>query len=162
MLFQLIEEPFILSQDRSFRYVEKLESLFPWVCAGFSIRKHGVSQSPYDSLNVGLHVGDRIEDVIHNRQIILSDIGYTEKHWVSAEQTHGSNLYQATRLDQGSGFSSLASSIPNTDALYTNEANLLLVSFYADCVPLYILDVKKKYGRDCPCWVERDCIPNRT
>ena len=36
--------------------------------AAVSCRKGGVSRSPFTSLNMGLHVGDRAEDVLENRK----------------------------------------------------------------------------------------------
>lgn len=105
--------------------------------AGFSTRNGGVSAKPYESLNLGFHVGDDAERVLENRKKLAKDVGFPIGQWVCAEQVHGSHIRRVTRGDAGRGAEQLESAIPGTDGLYTREAGVLLALGYADCVPLY-------------------------
>ncbi|WP_245805849.1 peptidoglycan editing factor PgeF [Bacillus alkalicellulosilyticus] len=105
--------------------------------AGFSIRTGGVSSAPYQSLNMGFHVGDVDEDVRLNRKILAEKIGFPLDCWVVGEQIHQANIYKVASNDKGKGAFSLHDSLKGIDGLYTSERNILLVSLYADCVPLY-------------------------
>lgn len=112
--------------------------------AGFSSREGGVSAAPWNGLNVGLHVGDRAEDVVRNRELLAEALGWPFEAWTCAEQVHGSRVYQVTSEDRGRGRDSRESAIGDADALMTNEKGVLLASFYADCVPLYFWDPKQE------------------
>ncbi|MFX3636303.1 MAG: peptidoglycan editing factor PgeF [Candidatus Pristimantibacillus sp.] len=108
--------------------------------AGFTGRDGGVSAAPWTSLNLGLHVGDSEADVIQNRQLLAESIGWPFDTWTSGEQVHGNAVHEVTSADRGKGRLSRASAIADTDALMTNVPDVLLASFYADCVPLYFYD----------------------
>ncbi|EFM12834.1 protein of unknown function DUF152 [Paenibacillus curdlanolyticus YK9] len=108
--------------------------------AGFTTRLGGVSQAPWASLNMGLHVSDRDEDVVANRQRLAESLGWPFEAFTCAEQVHGDHVHVVTAADAGRGRDSRASALQDTDALITNERGVLLASFYADCVPLYFWD----------------------
>ncbi|WP_367903366.1 peptidoglycan editing factor PgeF [Paenibacillus sp. PL2-23] len=108
--------------------------------AGFSGRSGGVSAKPWDSLNIGLHVGDKADDVIRNRRRIAEGIGWSFDAWTCAEQVHGARVAAVTEADRGRGRSELQDAIAGCDALMTNVPGVLLTSFYADCVPLYFYE----------------------
>lgn len=104
----------------------------PGVIQGFTTRRGGASKAPYDTLNLGGHVGDTPADVQDNRLRLWADIGMTEPQVALAEQTHGSHVALVT-------MGSLVP-VPGTDALITNTRDVLLMMLYADCVPVYLLD----------------------
>jgi YfiH family protein len=108
--------------------------------AGFTGRNGGVSGGQWHSLNVGLHVGDDATDVVANRQRLAAAIDWPFEAWTCAEQVHGNKVYKVTAADKGKGRLSLNDVIKGCDAIITNETNVLLTSFYADCVPLYFYD----------------------
>ncbi|WP_274651843.1 peptidoglycan editing factor PgeF [Paenibacillus humicola] len=108
--------------------------------AGFSSRLGGVSAGPWSSLNCGLHVGDEPDAAVRNRERIAEEIGWPFEAWTCAEQVHGSRVYRVTAEDRGRGRLSRESSVGDADALITGERGVLLTSFYADCVPLYLFD----------------------
>ncbi|GAF16465.1 LOW QUALITY PROTEIN: hypothetical protein JCM19046_907 [Bacillus sp. JCM 19046] len=114
-------------------------SIDPNLFVGFSTRYGGVSQTPYQSLNLGLHVDDSEADVVENRTRIANDSGFPLHAWVGSEQVHGANVLEVHSSDQGKGAMTLNSAIPGTDGLYTRERGILLTSLYADCVPLYFV-----------------------
>lgn len=107
---------------------------------GISTRIGGVSRSPYATLNLGLHTGDDSSAVIANRQLFCNAIGIEFDKVVTAEQTHGDNIVVVSHTDIGSGHALYAQSIKDTDALITNIPNIPLMLFYADCVPVLIVD----------------------
>jgi len=99
--------------------------------AGFSARQTG---------NAALHVGDDPQAVIRNRTELTRSLDWRFEAYTCAEQVHGSEVRVLTREDAGSGRESQEKAIPGTDAMITNEPDVLLAMFFADCVPLYFYD----------------------
>lgn len=128
------------AKDPSLFLLSKWKSEEPALTAGFTGRGGGVSEGQWSSFNMGLHVGDKDADVIANRKLLAEAIGWPFDAWTCAEQVHGSRVYQATAADRGKGRAALDDVITGCDAIMTNEPNILLASFYADCVPLYFYD----------------------
>jgi YfiH family protein len=116
-------------------------SEWPGVRVGFSLRTGGVSQTPFASLNVALHVHDAPADVIQNRQLLAAAEQLPFAAWTCAEQVHGTEVRVVSAADgRGAGRLERADAIAAVDGLVTNESELWLTSFYADCVPLYFYD----------------------
>lgn len=131
-------EPFIHRQKRYMEIVEWQQNI-PHLIAGMSTRLEGRSNSPFQSLNLGLHVGDKKEDVIENRKLLAKDLRFPLSQWVCAEQVHHCNIYKVSSLHAGRGATSLETAIRETDGLYTFERGILLTCVFADCVPLFFL-----------------------
>ncbi|MBB6690420.1 peptidoglycan editing factor PgeF [Cohnella xylanilytica] len=108
--------------------------------AGFTTRIGGVSSAPRNSLNTALHVGDDSEDVVANRRRVAEALGWEFSAWTCAEQVHGNRVHVVAAADKGSGSLDRASAIQEADALVANEPGVLLVMYFADCVPLYFYD----------------------
>lgn len=106
----------------------------------FSTRHGGVSKGCYESLNLGLHVGDSPENVISNRAALCAALGSSGESLVAGKQVHGDRVAVVGRQQRGSGFVSYEDALPETDALVTGEKGVLLSSYYADCVPVMLLD----------------------
>ena len=119
-------------------------STFPedWVAHAISTRIGGVSQSPYDSLNLALHVGDDDEKVLANRKKFAQSLGFQLEDIVTPNQVHGDKIFRAEEIHRGRGSQSYADSISETDALITNVKNLPLMLCFADCVPIMFVDVE--------------------
>lgn len=107
---------------------------------GFSTRMGGVSPGAYDSLNLGLHVGDRDELVRENRRRFLAGFDANLEDTVCCQQVHGSRVSHIDKTDRGRGACTLDTAIADCDALITNQPGIYLLSFYADCVPVYFYD----------------------
>jgi polyphenol oxidase len=103
---------------------------------GFSTRNGGVSDAPYDALNLGLHVGDESAAVLENRRRWLDAWGVKWLGAVVGEQVHGDNVVWIHENDKGRGVSEIKSVIPGVDGFIT-QSSLGLMTFYADCVPLF-------------------------
>lgn len=107
------------------------------VTAGFTTREGGVSEYPYHSLNVGLHVQDRPEVVQENRRILSEKLTFPLESWICSVQVHDNHVQRVENEDKGKGVFQFEDGIPDTDGIYTTQENMLLTSCYADCVPLY-------------------------
>jgi hypothetical protein len=113
------------------------------VIAAVSTRDGGVSEPPYDSANMALHVGDDPSAVIENRRRFCSAIGVDPASLVCAEQVHGNRIARATERDRGRGAASESDVLPGADGLLTDVPHLPLAVFTADCVPLLLCERKR-------------------
>ncbi len=92
--------------------------------------------------NMALHTCLNAENVLANRKKLTATLNCELDNFVCANQTHSANVHKVTLEDKGRGAKSKETAIPNTDALYTYEPNLLLGAFTADCVPVTFYDEK--------------------
>lgn len=114
------------------------------VKAAVSCRRGGVSKPPFSSLNMGLHVGDRREDVLENRKRYCRALGIDEAMLINCSQVHGTHIEIVSEEDRGRGAFSLDTAIPDTDGLITASPKVPLTMNYADCTPLFFYDPVKK------------------
>ena len=130
---------FVLEHMRNNLWRGKFSSFPEDLCVhGLTGRLGGVSQKPYDSLNMALHVGDNPADVWENR--FLHALGLKAEDMVTPEQVHGQHIVRVGRAEAGRGAKEYEDSIPETDALITDEPGLPLVLCFADCTPVLFLD----------------------
>ena len=106
-----------------------------------STRLGGVSKSPFGSLNLALHVGDNVKDVISNRKRFALSLELNVEDIVSPNQVHGDRILRVDESHRGQGALSYDDAIKETDALITNTPNLPLMLCFADCVPVLFVDV---------------------
>lgn len=105
-----------------------------------STRYGGVSQGPYKSNNMSHIVNDRPLSVSHNREQLAKEAFIPLAQWVFVKQCHSDKIKKVTQKDGGKGAFSFEGGIPNVDALYTFDSNLMLAFMHADCVPVLIYD----------------------
>ena len=86
--------------------------------------------------NMALHVCENSAHVVENRKKLAASLHCELNDFVCAQQTHSANFHKVTLADGGRGTDRMESAIPDTDALYTYEPNLVVCSFTADCVPV--------------------------
>jgi YfiH family protein len=110
----------------------------------FTGRGNGVSGAPFESLNLGFHVGDRPELVLENRHRVMQIFNQDIDSMVCCQQVHGNNVFHVTNKNKGCGGSEMNTWITGTDGMVTNQAGLYLATFYADCIPVYFFDPVKK------------------
>lgn len=117
-------------------------------CSGvvhaYTTRRGGISLEPYDSLNMGLHVGDNPGQVITNRKRVCRLLGADISQMVAGQQVHGDKVVTVGTSFCGRGSLSWDDALPGVDALVTAEPGVLLSSYYADCVPLFFVDPVRK------------------
>jgi len=114
------------------------------VVAAVSTREGGVSKPPYDSANMGLHVGDDPAAVLENRRRFCSALGIDPDRLVCAEQVHGNRIAKISENDQGRGAASVSDVLPGVDGLLTDVAGVPLAVFTADCVPILVYHPAKR------------------
>ena len=119
---------------------------------GFSTRMGGVSEGFLGSMNLSFTRGDDPEKVRENFRRMGMAIGFETKDLVLSDQTHTTNVRLVTEEDRGKGFDK-EKDYADTDGLITNVPGLMLVTIYADCVPLYFVDpVHKAIGLSHSGW----------
>ena len=106
---------------------------------GFSTRLGGVSQPPYDTMNLSFTRGDRTEDVKENYRRMAAALGISVERMVLTQQTHTVNVRKVTEADAGKGVIR-ERDYADVDGLITNVPGISLVAFGADCVTLFFLD----------------------
>jgi len=104
----------------------------------FSTRLGGVSEDPYSSMNLSALSGDAPDTVMQNYQRIAS-LGFPLEDMVFSKQAHSCKIRRATAADRGKGIVRDCD-YKDIDGLITNDPSVTLVTFYADCVPLYFYD----------------------
>lgn len=109
----------------------------------FTTRHGGVSTGVYASMNMGFRRGEDKAAVAKNYQLLAQALGLDETAFVATQQTHTTNILQVTAADKGSGVTK-PRTYQDIDALITNEVGINLVIFGADCVPIFLLDPKRK------------------
>lgn len=140
---------------------------FPLLEPSSSVARHavftrtgGISEPPFDSLNVRYGIGDPDMNVTKNRQMMqlffehefLDD---SRRTLISANQTHSDHI---AVLAQGEPLPKFPE-IDDTDALVTNRNDILLLMQVADCQPVILLDpVTKTLGMVHNGW--RGCVQN--
>lgn len=114
---------------------------------GISTRHGGTSCGFYDSLNLGLHVEDKLEQVLANRHLFAKALGVEAENIATCQQVHGTGIMRIYAENAGAGFADYTEAIADTDALITNERGIPLMLFFADCTPILLADpVKKAVG----------------
>ncbi len=106
----------------------------------FSTRLGGVSEPPFDSLNLGFKAGDKHEMVLENRRILAKSLNLDLRDLTFAQQVHSDNvtLIDKSLVGAGNGLSPL--SLPETDGLITDLEDVGLVVLSADCLPIILID----------------------
>ncbi len=119
---------------------------------GFSTRYGGVSTGCYASMNLSFTRGDDPEHVQENYRRMASALQVDVHKMVTSWQSHTVQVRQVTTEDLGKGIWK-ERDYRDTDGLITNIPGITLVTFYADCVPLYLLDpVHKAIGLSHSGW----------
>ncbi len=97
-------------------------------------RAGGVSAPPFDTFNLGDHVGDDPAAVAANRKRLATAIGLAGDRVVWMNQVHGDRV---ARVDEP-----VDSPVEATDALVTTTPRLALAVVTADCVPVLMADAR--------------------
>lgn len=105
----------------------------------FTTRLGGVSKGEFSSMNFSFTRGDNPECVMENYRRIADVLECRPEDMVAAHQTHTTNIRIVTTQDKGKGVTA-ARDYENIDGLICNEPGIVLVTYFADCVPLYFVD----------------------
>ena len=103
-------------------------------------------------MNLSFSRGDDEANVRENYRRIAAAIGFPEEKLVFSDQTHTTNVRVVTEADCGKGIC-FPRDYTDVDGLVTNVPQIVLATFYADCVPLYFADpVKRAVGLSHSGW----------
>jgi len=111
----------------------------PWAVNAFSTRLGGVSRDECESMNFAFIRDKHPEAVRENYRRFAAAAGFDERLCVASYQTHTVNVRRVYESDAGTGIFK-DERFSDTDGLITDVPGLVLVTFYADCVPLYFID----------------------
>lgn len=104
------------------------------VRAAFSLRQPGHSAAPWDSLNLGTHVGDDSQHVARNRQALATALDLpAQPPWL--EQVHGQRVVSVTEADNDR----------RADAIWSDQPGQVCAVMVADCLPLLLRDDSGRY-----------------
>lgn len=106
---------------------------------GFSTRLGGVSEGKYATMNLSFTKGDVRSNVEENYRRMAAVLGVDVNRMVLSWQTHTTNVRVVTEADAGKGIFR-ERDYTDVDGLITDVPGITLVTFYADCVPLYVVD----------------------
>lgn len=104
-----------------------------FVTHGFTTRMGGVSEGYCSTMNISTTRGDAPEAIEENRKRLARALGVNVEDFTYTHQTHTTNVAVVREEDRGKRFM-------ETDGMVTNVPGICLVTFYADCVPLYFVD----------------------
>ncbi|MGA2984995.1 MAG: peptidoglycan editing factor PgeF [Terriglobia bacterium] len=128
-------------------------SKLPGLVHAFSTRQGGLSRPPCAGLNLGFTESDRRERVERNRRLFFDQLGGKDFVPASVRQVHSSHSYQVTRDHAGQlayqwpGIAvalPVATDPPAGDGLMTAEPGILLTIRIADCLPLLLVDPRRR------------------
>ena len=104
----------------------------PGVRAAFTLRSGGVSAPPFDSLNLGAHVGDEAQAVAENRRRVRAQLRLPEEPaWMA--QVHGIDVLDLDAPGQGA-----ATAVASADAAFTRRTGRICTVQVADCLPVLL------------------------
>lgn len=109
-----------------------------WLRHAFLTRQGGTSLPPYDTLNLSDKNGDREDSVLKNRKAIAETFGFESSRLILLDQMHQDHILL---LDKP--FAALPFPL-EYDALITDSPNSFLGILTADCLPIFVVDLKRK------------------
>lgn len=111
--------------------------------ACFTTRLGGVSSGEFASLNLGYKKNDSAANVKANFERVFKAMGIERERAALASQVHGSRICIVDEAHTGRAVTG-ENGEPCFDGLATNRRGIALVTFYADCVPVFLYDARVK------------------
>jgi YfiH family protein len=116
--------------------VEWLEAELPRARVAFSTRIGGVSEGPYESLNLGYLTDDDRDLVIENRRRLAAALGLEPESVLIGRQVHEAELAVHLEPQRPSPFASPGAPLAEVDGQVALEAGVAPLVFTADCLPV--------------------------
>jgi YfiH family protein len=122
----------------------------PGARAIFSTRRGGVSEGPYESLNLGILTDDEPERVVENRGRLAREAAIDPANVVMGWQVHGTDLREWDGPDPQVAYGQPGDKeLPRVDGHVTHEPGLALLVLVADCYPVALSDGKRAAMLHC-------------
>lgn len=137
----------ILVQEKSTPYLTfKRYNDLPYIKHCFTTKFGGVSKGIFSSLNLSFSRGDDTEAVKKNYELLCESAGFTLKNIVMSDQVHKTDVLTIDEsvLDTLDNNDFSKRKLNCIDGMITNIPGVMLLTYYADCVPLYFVDTKNK------------------
>jgi hypothetical protein len=126
---------------------------YSWLAHAFSTRQGGASGGPSAGLNLGFTKGEPRARVRENRKLFFQQLGAEHFALAALHQVHSANIYEVRRAATGELEYRLGGermpeqpglAQPTGDALLTDRAGILLSVRTADCLPVLLVDPKRR------------------
>ena len=104
----------------------------------FTTRFGGVSTGEFASMNMAFNRGDNPDSVTENYKRFCKSAGFDYESLVASAQDHHTVVRAVTSAEKGIGIYK-PRDMESVDALITNEKGVTLVTYYADCTPLFFV-----------------------
>jgi purine-nucleoside/S-methyl-5'-thioadenosine phosphorylase / adenosine deaminase len=111
----------------------------PGGTAAFSTREGGVSEGPYESLNLGILTDDDQARVARNRELAASELGLDPQRIAMGWQVHGTDIREWDAPPDGGGYASPGAQLDRVDGHVTGVADVGLLVLVADCLPVALV-----------------------
>ena len=105
----------------------------------FSTRQDGVSEGPYESLNLGILTDDDQGHVAENRGLLAAEIGLAPDRIAMGWQVHGTDIHEWNAAPDGGGYAEPGAELDKVDGHTTGIADLGLLVLVADCFPVALI-----------------------
>ena len=109
----------------------------------FTTRVGGVSEKPFDSLNLALHTEDMPAAVLKNRVLVSDSLDTQLDNSTFTQQVHGDKVAWISKDIVGAGARLFDTAVPESDAMVTDLKNVALIVLSADCPPVVLVEPGK-------------------
>jgi polyphenol oxidase len=116
--------------------VRWLEADLPGAQAAFSARLGGVSEGPFESLNLGRLTDDRSDAVRENRHRLAAAVGIDPELVLIGRQVHAAEVARHDGPTAPRGYANPAAGLREVDGHATAHPDLAPLVFVADCLPV--------------------------
>jgi YfiH family protein len=116
--------------------VRWLGAELPGARAAFSARLGGVSDGPYDSLNLAILTGDEPHRVRQNRHRLAAALGLEARNVLIGRQVHGADVVRHEAAPDPSAYADPGPRLDGIDGHATDRPDLAPLVFVADCLPV--------------------------
>jgi YfiH family protein len=107
--------------------------------AAFSTRAGGVSEGPYESLNLGVLTDDDQARVAQNRTLAARELGLEAERIAMGWQVHGADIREWDAPPDGGGYASPGAELERVDGHATEFTDVGLLVLVADCLPVALI-----------------------
>ena len=116
-----------------------IEVALPGGRVAFSTRAGGVSEGPYESLNLGILTDDDQARVAQNRTLAARELGLEAERIAMGWQVHGADIREWDAPPDGGGYASPGAELERVDGHATGVRGLGLLVLVADCLPVALI-----------------------
>jgi YfiH family protein len=113
-----------------------IQAELPGARAVFSTRVGGVSEGPFESLNLGIATDDDVDRVRENRLRLAKALGRDPGGVLTGHQVHGADLLRREAVDSPGPFAEGVPAPEKADAQATSSPALTPLVLVADCLPV--------------------------